>query len=320
MIVSEMIKNVKAECKPITNIDNIIRRWLDRGQKVVASKGPSGGWPWLKFYQMTLTTIASTSQYALSPLVDTSKIINFWDETSPMQLRHMGEPRFRGKVPDPSSTTGDPYLYRFIGYSPFQNQPTSASQISFVSDDAADTTQTIFVQGLDGSGILVDEEVALDGITPANTTFSYTKVLSFSKSAETAGKLTVTSNSGAVTNVVISGNDRHISHPIVELYSVPSNARTLYYDFVMKLPSIYQDNDSSLIPEQYHDAIELYAKTKVYKHLNNPTMAQLTFQEFELRIQDMKTDYVEPGGVYTFDDFEIDSNTFTNLPSMYPRD
>ena len=38
MNVEEQVKNVNAECHPITDIDAIIIRWLNRGQKIVQSK------------------------------------------------------------------------------------------------------------------------------------------------------------------------------------------------------------------------------------------------------------------------------------------
>jgi hypothetical protein len=190
-----------------------------------------------------------------------------------------------------------------------------------VSDDAGDTTQTVNVQGLDTNGILISETRSLNGTTPVVTSKSFTKVMSLSKDAVTAGNVTVTSNAAAVTNVVIPPYNRHISHPVVKLYNIPGDARDLYYDFTMKLPDLVANDDISLIPERYHDVIELYAKHRCYQHLNNPNMSQLTFVEFQTRIQDMQNDQEQPGGVWCVDDYEPEYEVLTGqLPAYFPKE
>lgn len=314
-----MVKNVKAECHPITNIDGIIKRWLNRGQKVVASKGPDGGWFWLRQYNYVLTTAADTSQYALSPLVDTSKLITFYNSDTPQSIEYMPESEFRRREPEASSS-GDSYLYRLVGFSPVQHQPTSASVLTFVSSSASDTNININVQGLNGSGLMVSEVINTNGASSVATTQSFTKVLSLSKDAKSVGTITCTSNSGGVTNVVITPYERHISHPVVDLYSIPDSTDTIYYNFTMKMRDIYDDNDTSLIPEQYHDVIELYAKKECFKHLNNAQMASIVSQEFEVRINEMKMDYKRPSGIVTLDSYEPYPDVYeARLPSSFPR-
>ena len=322
MNLSEMVKNVKAECHPVTNIDGIIKRWLNRGQKVVGSKAPAGGWFWLRQYGYALTTAASTAEYALSPLVDTSKMINFRDETNNQNIGYVGDSQFRELIPGPTGT-GQSFLYTMRGFSPVQYQPTSASALSFTSTSASDVTSYfVNVQGLDTNGILVYETVTLTGLSAAVTTNSYTKILALSKNAATNGIITATSNAGVVTNVVIARKDRATTHPIVYLYDIPSAVSTLYYDFTMKLLDIVDDNDISLIPEQYHDVIETYAKYQCFKHLNNPTMAQAIAGEFQSRIQDMITDSHQPAKQWTMSEIEPeDWGAFGGrYPSNFPSE
>lgn len=321
MNVSEMVKNVNSECHPATNIDAIIKRHLNRGQKVIASKGPKGGWFWLRQYGYTLTTSNGISDYALSPLVDISKVINFRDETNDQALGYLTDSQFRTVEPSPDGT-GTGFLYTVRGFSPVQNQPSSASTLSFTSTSASDVTSYIInVQGLNASSVLVYETVTLTGATPVVTTNSYTKIFALSKNIATNGIVTCTSNSGGVTNVVIPRKERHISHPVVFVYDVPSATGTLYYDFTMKLPDIVDDNDISLIPEQYHDAIETYAKFQTYKHLNNPTMAGIVAQEFDKRIVDMLQDTNKPQGLWTMNEIDVDLDAFGGrYPSNYPAE
>lgn len=323
MNVAEMVKNVNAECHPITDIDAIIIRWLNRGQKIVSSKGPSGGWFWLAQYDYTVSTTSGTDTYALSPLVDISKLINFRDESSPRYIAPMPDQKFRRFEPGPTST-GEQYLYRPVGFSPVQNQPTSASTLSMTSSSATDdgaTSVNVRVRGLNGSNILVQETLESDGTNAVVSVNSYTKILSLSKDTVSVGTFTITSNSGNVTNVSIAPSDRHTMHPVVKVYNIPDSTRTLTYDFIIKLPDLVVTDDTSMIPEQYHDVIELYAMSRCYKHLNNPNMFRDTFSEFNSRIQDMLNDNHMPQGIYTFDDYEPSSNfPEAQLPAYFPRD
>ena len=320
MNVSEMLKNVKGICKPITNIDTFIRRALNRGQHVINSKSPQGGWFFLRQYRFPLSVTASTAAYSLSHLVDTSKIINFWDEDNDVYINPMTEQAFRRRVPNPSGDTGTSYLYRLKGYSPVQNQPSSASVITIVSSSASDTTQSVTIQGLNGSSVYIQETVDLNGTTNAVSTASFSKIMGLSKSATTVGSVAVTSNSGGVTNVVIAPKDRFLSHPVVEFYTIPSETQTLYYDFTLKLSDIYDDDDCSLIPEKYHDVIELYAISKTFESLKNTEQKMIAMQEFELRIKDMEKENYQPQGIKTFESIgDYNSHNEPRLPSNYPR-
>lgn len=310
MNLSEMVKNVKAECHPITNIDGIIKRWLNRGQKIVQSKAPKGGWSWLRQWGYTFSTTSGVSEYALSALVDTSKIINIRDEVSPRSFDFMSDQEFRRIEPGPTGS-GDGYLYTLRGFSPVQNQPSAASTISLVSTSVADTAVVVNIQGLNSSSVMVGETVTMTGTTPVSTTNSYVKIMVLSKDRASTGTITGTSNSGAVTNFKIAPKDRASSYPIVFIYNIPDSTDTLTYDFTMKLPDILNDDDISLIPEIYHDVPELYAKHQCFKHLNNASMAQMAMVEFLQRIEDMKADQQQPRGSIVLSDYR---------PTYYPQE
>jgi len=313
MNVAEMVKNVKAECHPVTNIDGIIRRWLDRGQKVVASKHR---FSWLRQYKWTLATVASQEFYALSPLVDTSKLIIIYNPTDQTFISGMTEMEFRRYEPGPS--TGSPYLYRLVGFSPVLTQPTTASVLDLVSTSASDTAVIVTVQGLDSAGILFTEEVTTNGLTVVSTSTSVSKVLSLSKATTSIGTISV--SAGATVLVKIAPRDRSVQHPIIALFNIPDAVDSLCYDFTMKLPTLSDDHDISLIPEQYHDVPELYAKWQCFKHLNNPTMTQAVAMEFAARVNDMIADDYQPTGVFAMNSFRPNQLPLAQLPGMYPRD
>jgi hypothetical protein len=316
MNVAEMKKNVKAVCHPITNIDAFITRMLDRGQKVIGSKHP---FSWLRQYRQTLATVASQEFYALSPLVNTSKLIHIYDQTNVQHYSTLTEQEFRRHEPDPQN--GEGYLYRFVGFSPVQNQPASAATVTMASSSAADTTQVVTLQGLDSSGIFFVEEQTISGLATVTFTNTCTKVFGLSKSAATAGTITVSKTIGATTTtmVAIAPSDRAVTHPVIGIFNIPDGVETLYYDYFMKLQTLSSDNHISLIPEQYHDAIEAYAEWKVFEHLNNPTMASLSRDQFNVRVQDMMQDDYTPSGVWTLNEYAVGGMVEAQLPSMFPR-
>jgi len=317
MNTGEMVKNVNAECHPITNIDAIIIRWLDRGQKVVGSaSGKKQGWSWLRQYGYSFATVDATKVYALSPLVDTSKIITMYNETESQYIDSISEQEFRMHDPGADSS-GTSYLYRLVGYAPVQHQPTATSVLTFVSSVA--DTANITIQGLNTGSVMITETITLNGTTDVVSTGSFTKVMSLSKDDETAGYVTVTSDAAAVTNVVIAPKDRAVSHPLVAPYSVPSAVDTIYYDFTMKLQTLSATTDISLIPEKYHDVPELYAMARCYKHLNNAAMFQTTYGEFQSRIKEMKADDQQPSGVWSMDSASNGSLPIAQFPSNFPR-
>lgn len=308
MQVSEMIANVNSECKPATNLNNKIIRDLNRGQKIIMSKR---NWTWSHVKDAQLDTVANTETYALSPLVDLAKVIVIRDPNRKYVLEYMTEAAFRVAFPEQTQTSGDPLIFRHVGKSPVHFTPTN-SQLSFVSDDAADTTQTVFVQGLNDSGILVKEVVTLTGLAPVATVNTYNgRMFSLFKSAATAGTVTVTSNAGAVTNVVIAPQVRSVDHPLFAFYPIPDGVGPIYYDYNFKVQELISTTDVSLIPEQYHDAIELYAISKMYKALNRVDLAQDAMNEFLRRIEDMKNDDDDPHSTWS-----RDSSTFQGVSKV----
>lgn len=318
MDLQTIVSNVNAIAHPITNVDSIIKRFANQGQHAFASSKPEGFF-WLRQYRYSFTTVNGTQSYSLSPLVDTGKAIVVYDEVNNQEYVPMSMQYMRGQGLDMNST-GQPYIYSMVEFSPVQFQPTAASVLSFVSSNAADTTQTVFVQGLDTNGILVSETVTLTGAVAAATTLSYTRVMTLSKSAKTAGNVTVTSNGGATTNVVWAPKDLFLQHPVISLYPVPSDAHTVYYDFTMLLPDIIDDNDTSLIPAQYHDVIELYATYKTFAHLNNKAQSDSFFALYKERALEIRKADTTPQSVIVLDDFNVQPQAnIAQFPGNFPR-
>lgn len=312
MNVQEQIKNIKAECKPITNIDNFIRRALNKAQKRIQTMGPIGGWHFLHQYNYALAISSGVKEYGLSPLVDTSKIINFWDESNENYIHAMSRQNFlMNRVVVTSS--GNPLRHMHKGFWPVQKQPPANSTITIVSDDITDSLN-VKIQYLNSDGILLSENLAINGTTPVSTAAAATKIMSLFKDAKSSGIITVTEDLTSVELVKISPNTQSMNCPVVEFDYIPSSSGTLYYDFSMRLPEINDDDDISLLPEQYHEAMELSAKSLVYKSLGKMQDSQLCEQEFLAFVENMKQDVYIPKGIASPKEFRATTNSF---PSWY---
>ena len=287
MNLGEILTNVKSECGFATNIDTLVRRWANRGQQKFVSSA-THHFSWMILNKLTLTMESNVGEYVLSPLVDTSKFINIYSSERRWTVRVVSRREFQERFPDASLITGDPVIAYLSGYSAVSRQPTSASQVTVVS--TASDTAVITIEGLNADGILIREEITLDGTNPVISANSFTKILSRSFNAFIAGIVTMTSNGGAVTNATISARDRQGLLPKVTFYPMPSSGATLFYDAVMRLPALVTDNDMSLMPEQYHDAIEDYCMYRGYRHKKDFASANASLQMFKERIQEAIAD------------------------------
>lgn len=76
-------------------------------------------------------------------------------------------------------------------------QPSAASVLSAVSDNAGDVGQVLTVFGLDGTATPISESLTLNGLTPVVGVVPFTEVTGWSLDAVTAGTVTVTDDDPA---------------------------------------------------------------------------------------------------------------------------
>lgn len=284
MNLSEIVQNVNAELLPATNIDTYIKRWVNQAQKRFISTAGSHVFSWLILNELQLTTVANQHEYVLSPLINTNKAVTFTDRVNDRKIEVISRQTFQKFVPDPTETSGNPEFAYWSGFSAVQEQPSSASQLSIVSS-AADSA-TITIEGLNSGGALVYEEVTLNGTTPVSTTISFQKILSRGINGYLTGVVTITSNSGAVTVDTISPRSRQAQYPKVIFYPRPDSVQTLYYDAEMKLPDVVNNNDFSLIPEEFHDALEEYCLYRGFRHKKDLQSSELALNKFKERVME----------------------------------
>lgn len=125
-------------------------------------------------------------------------------------------------------------------------QPVVSTVISAVSDDAGDLSQTLRVIGYLG-GVPVEAEVTLNGLNSVSTAQSFDNVSNVSKSAETAGIVTVTA--GAVTLSEISAKERVAFYRKIRLARPLDVGRTFTITYSRKPRKLSDSNDIPLLPE-----------------------------------------------------------------------
>lgn len=322
MNLSEIVANVNAELSPATNLNVLIKKWANKAQQAfisTASKiAPFHNFSWLALTELTLTTVANQYEYALSPMVDLGKAITIYTRTTPRKIEVMVRNDLIDREPDFVNTTGNPDIAYLSGFTPVENQPTSASTLSLVST-AADTA-VVKIDGLTSAGVLIGEEVTLNGTIPVVTTNSYSRILGRGINGYLNGILTITSNGGTVTNAVIGPRDRQRMYPRLVFYPVPSGAETIYYDAYMRLPDLVNDNDFSLIPDDYHDGIEHYCLYRGYRHKKDMGSSQEAKQAFEDVVMRAINNDKGPKKKIVIKSWSPEKILSTGrLPSNYPR-
>ncbi|MGE0630963.1 MAG: hypothetical protein AB7O96_01040 [Pseudobdellovibrionaceae bacterium] len=318
MHLSEIVNNVRAEVQPASNIDSLIKKWANRAQKRFLIEAKHN-FSWLVLDKLTFTTNAGEGDVTLSPIVDVGKTIVITDRVSPRKITVITREQFYNSVPNPTTNQGTPKVAFLSGYSPVQFQPSSDSQLSIVSSSTSDVTSVVRIEGLNASGVPIGEDVILNGTTPVSTVNSYSRILGRSINAFLTGVLTITSNAGAVTNAVIGPRQRQALYPKITLWPTPSTAQTFYYDAYSVVTELTGDNDFSIIPEDYHEAIESFCCYRGFNLKKDPVMAQSSLANFKDVVMLAVADDKGPRKSIQMESRPSIYSDFSNLPGNYPR-
>lgn len=251
----------------------------------------------------TFSTVAGTAKYVLPD--DFRKPLSVRDTTNGNEL---AETSLQKLISDyPSSLTSAGTVERYcLTIEPVQAQPTSASVLAIVSSSSADSTQTITVRGV-SSAVEVYEEVALTGTSPVSTTNSYTRVISIGKSAETSGKITITSNSAAVTVAVISPETLTPRFNLIRLHYVPSTAVTIALPYYIKPLPMNSGYDFPVIG--VGDLLELGGKADALRYKRQFQKASVFEAQFAAGVAD-----------YIFDQENKPNEVTQLMPSTFDPD
>lgn len=178
-------------------------------------------------------------------------------------------------------------------------QPTSASQLSIVSASASDTTQVVYIKGLDTNGYETYEEVTLTGTSAATSTYTYSRVHLISKSAATVGAVTVTSNSAAVTVAIFSREQLEHRCKVIRLILVPNSSIVIELNYIQRILPMTQDYDYPII--DCGEVLEAGACADAWRFKRQFGKAADMDVIFEKRLANLQFDYEsQPNKVQTF--------------------
>lgn len=234
-------------------------------------------------YQISVT--AGTRDYILPN--DFGKELYVHDSTNNKNIPFISLVKLVEDFTDTISSSGNVGRYT-IFQDVVRAQPSSASTLSLVSSSASDTNQSVRIKGTDSNDVEIDETVALNGTTTATSSNSFKEIRSISKTASTTGRITITSNSGAVTNAILSPADLDYKLTKIRLHYNPSNSLTLNVPYYRRPYPLSNDNDTPIIP--CADGIELGAIAQAWRYKRQFAKAQEFERLFEKWIVDVAWD------------------------------
>lgn len=197
----------------------------------------------------TLTLISGQRDYTLHP-----------EFNRPLYFRNTTDREFLEEFPlrtltDPdvdwnNDTEGRGFVLH--GVMPVSAQPTSASVLTLVSSDATDTgsAKNITIRGETAYGVESETLTPL-GLTPVVGAKAFITILNVTLTLPFAGRLSLTSNSGGVTNLLLTPGQYGRQHQQMRLLWTPGSGDTIEYQFFRKPSPLSNDYDIPDIPAPF---------------------------------------------------------------------
>lgn len=184
-----------------------------------------------------------------------------------------------------------------------------------------DIQQKVTVSGyLVTSGQYAEEEVQLLGSTTVATVNQFTSLVRISKSGRTGGFITATSNSAAVTNLVLDPGETEVNVLTVKLYPVPDATETLNMESGTKHPFMIKTSDSPLFPSQFHPLLLVALQIKILTEWQTLKVPQELIDDRERQLNNMiDIDNSTAGWTVVQESEQGSSGTYANnLPNNFP--
>jgi hypothetical protein len=237
-----------------SDITEFLKRWINIAQRTVAGET---SWKDLR-RTWTITTVDGQEEYPLDYMFGSVAFV--WHRTFGYNYKVTPVPeRLFVQMGMDGITEGPVYWYRIYGGKNVLAQPSAASVITVVSSTS--DTAKIHIEGI-VSGYPDREEITLSGTTPVLTTKQFTEVHRISKSEATTGRITLTSNSAAVTVGVLPAGlaSQTLRRKFIKFYYIPdTDGDSIYVYGHEKILNMVDDNDVPQLPEEFDEAITLKA-------------------------------------------------------------
>lgn len=231
------------------------------------------------------TTTGGTEDYILPD--DFGKEVSVVDLTNNRQLSRMTIQEWVDKYgSDGLNNQGTIYSYIILDQL-VRAQPSSASVATVVSSSASDTSN-VYVRGIVSSRE-DSETITLNGTTSVPGSKSFDRIISVSKSATTVGRVTVTTNSGAVTVAILAPNAVVNRIRVMRLVRIPSNSTTIEMTYIQKMLPLINTNDYPIV--DCDEVLEAGASADAWRYKKQFNKAQDWEGQFEKRLMNLAFDY-----------------------------
>jgi hypothetical protein len=201
-------------------------------------------------------SVASQPVYAL-PTSGVARINRIWETTNDRKMERKTLDWLRQHDPDPQTST--PWAWVDAGMKEVAAQPADASSVFVKSSSASDTTQVVYVEGVDSLGFRRTANATLTGTTALTLSSAITTWIQIDKfymSVAAVGTVTLHEDSGLGTELArIPIGATYAEYAALMLYPTPAAVVTYYADVTYGLGEMSIDTDRPRVPEDFHDLI-----------------------------------------------------------------
>tara|TARA_R110000744_G_scaffold271950_1_gene384950 strand:- start:2172 stop:3167 length:996 start_codon:yes stop_codon:yes gene_type:complete len=242
--------------------------------------------------EFSLTTVASTSQYAM-PL-EMRRVLNIEDSANQKRIFDITARTFDNNYPG-DTQTGSPDRAYPLGSFGVSSQPVTATTIEVVSSSASDSSGiTVRVTGY-VEGVLSTESIVVNGTTPVVSTNTYDAgglervVRSAVLGTVPVGNLTIRTVSVGATHAIIpviypsSWSPTYLWY---EFHPIPATPLTYTVRGVMRKRALINDDDWPDIDEEFHNMLVWGAGSEVLPVLGKMGVANRLRLDFETALDE----------------------------------
>ncbi len=273
---------------PPTEVITRVGRWINEAHKRVLRDPAMSN---LRQGTFSFASVASQTTYALPEVFE--NIDGIVQESNNVTLRLMTPASYR--LIDPGETAiGNPYYYVPLGWESIYVKPdqSTGTGIWAESTSAADTTQTVTIQGVRLNGDLQGEiSATLTGTSRValGTITDYIDVRTWNISAVAVGTIRLINTLVAGTELArIRPGAKSVQYNMIRLWPTPSAVLSYRVDGQLKVGDMIADTDIPLFPPTYHDVLADYGRMREYERTGDSRYgtAKVAYEDGSVKLRE----------------------------------
>jgi hypothetical protein len=258
-LVQQVLRHIDAV--EDTTDETLAKDYINQAHQQRCAQYP---WPWMLSPIQTFTTEADRHVYPLDHRY--SRPLYVFNRTTNRNVVEVPRRNLRDGEYLWNTATGHARHFTQWERTAVKRQPSAASIVTIVSTSASDTGSdyTVVVKGLDADGNEQADSIEAAGTTPVAGTVSFVELIGVTKSGAWNGNLTLTTNSGAVTNLVLMPWEMGRSYPQIFIIENPTAGDVIEHRGYKDPEFLINDYDIPDIPGPLalilvYDALKMFA-------------------------------------------------------------